>query len=100
MTESALPDSPVREGKKEQRADTTKKEGTTVRPKEETKPILRNVSQNHAGETVHLDDFEESDEGPEYQGGIPVQKPGVKINQIIAYETKDAYRALAPNRVE
>ena len=90
---------PKQERRSSARTPPRRKEPRRTRQRKPSRFCVRAPKITRGG-TVQLDDFKEPDEGPEYQGGIPVQKPGIKPNQIIDYETKAAYRAQAPSRVE
>ena len=100
VAEATLPGAPARSENKEQREGSIKKKENKSPSKEEPMPIMRKESRRHVGETAHLDDFKEPGDGTEHKADTPFQKQGIKLNQIIAYETKAAYRARALRRAE
>ena len=94
------PAEPEDQIKEESRDDLATIDPTKSAPTEEGLPIKRKDTRRQVGEVDQMGNFQESAGGAVTNAAIPVQKPGIKRNHRIAYESKTAYRARVSDGVE
>lgn len=96
VTEAALPDAPAEIGthdRKELREDSAKNDSNKSNPKRGDRPIARQDSRNNVEKVTQRNNLQEPADGTEPKAAIHAQKPGIKLNRRIAYETQAAHRA-------